>query len=106
MKKTRKIPNHHEPTFDFLALSEKTAAKALKANQIALSIAEARHFQKEIGRPLTLTELTVLSIQGSEHCSYRSSRQHLKKLPTRGKHVILGPGEDAGVIEIAREKKR
>ncbi len=86
-------------------LNEKSAAKTLKANQIALSISEAKHFQKEIGRPLTLTELTVLSIQGSEHCSYRSSRRHLKHLPTKGKNVILGPGEDAGIIEIAREGK-
>ncbi len=100
-----KTPHHHEPTFDFLALSEKAATKALKDNLIALSVAEAKHFQKEIGRPLTLTELTVLSIQGSEHCSYRSSRRHLKHLPTKGKNVILGPGEDAGIIEIAREGK-
>lgn len=95
---------HIEPTFDFSALADSSAMRVLKGHKIALLPKEAKHFQQAIGRPLTLTELTILSIQGSEHCSYRSSRRYLKKLPTRGKQVILGPGEDSGIIEIAREK--
>jgi len=99
MKKT-----HSEPTFDLIAAVDTAAMKTMKENRIALSLKEAQHFQKELGRPLTLTELTIFSIQGSEHCSYRSSRRHLKNLPTKGKNVMMGPGEDAGIIEIAKEK--
>ena len=47
-----------------------------------------------------ITELGVFSAMWNEHCSYKSSRLHLKKLPTNGKYVIQGPGENAGVIDI------
>ena len=47
-----------------------------------------------------ITELGIFSAMWNEHCSYKSSRLHLKKLPTRGKQVIQGPGENAGVIDI------
>ncbi len=47
-----------------------------------------------------LTELGIFSAMWNEHCSYKSSRLHLKKLPTRGKKVIQGPGENAGVVDI------
>jgi len=53
-----------------------------------------------IGRPPNLTELGIFSLMWSEHCSYKSSRIHLRKLPTRGKHVVQGPGENAGVLDI------
>src|SRR5581483_1816978 len=46
------------------------------------------------------TELGVFSVMWSEHCSYKSSRPHLKRLPTTGKAVIQGPGENAGVVDI------
>ena len=46
------------------------------------------------------TELGIFSAMWNEHCSYKSSRLHLKKLPTSGKKVIQGPGENAGVIDI------
>jgi phosphoribosylformylglycinamidine synthase len=98
------VKKHVEPAFDFEKLAPKEGESALRDNRIALTLAEAKHFQKEMGRPLTLTELTILGIQGSEHCSYRSTRDYLKKLPTSGKAVILGPGEDAGIVEIAKEK--
>ncbi len=48
----------------------------------------------------TYTELGIFSVMWSEHCSYKSSRLHLKKLPTRGKLVVQGPGENAGIIDI------
>ena len=51
-------------------------------------------------REPNLTELGIFSVMWSEHCSYKSSRVHLKKLPTRGKQVLLGPGENAGIIDI------
>ncbi|MDA8832428.1 phosphoribosylformylglycinamidine synthase subunit PurL, partial [Candidatus Pelagibacter bacterium] len=47
-----------------------------------------------------ITELGIFSAMWNEHCSYKSSRFHLKKLPTKGKNVIQGPGENAGVIDI------
>ncbi len=53
-----------------------------------------------MGREPNLTELGIFSVMWSEHCSYKSSRIHLKKLPTTGPQVICGPGENAGVIDI------
>src|SRR5256885_2367076 len=53
-----------------------------------------------LGRTPTLTELGIFSVMWSEHCSYKSSRVHLKRLPTRSKLVLQGPGENAGIIDI------
>ncbi len=55
---------------------------------------------KLLGRDPNLTELGIFSLMWSEHCSYKSSKVHLKKLPVKGKHVIQGPGENAGIIDI------
>jgi phosphoribosylformylglycinamidine synthase II len=52
------------------------------------------------GREPTITELGIFSVMWSEHCSYKSSRVHLKRLPTRSKIVLQGPGENAGIIDI------
>ncbi len=51
-------------------------------------------------REPTQTELGIFEVMWSEHCSYKSSRLHLKKLPTRGSRVLVGPGENAGIIDI------
>jgi phosphoribosylformylglycinamidine synthase len=51
-------------------------------------------------RTPNITELGIFSAMWNEHCSYKSSRLHLKKLPTKGKQVIQGPGENAGVVDI------
>ena len=51
-------------------------------------------------REPTLTELGIFSVMWSEHCSYKSSRIHLKKLPTTGARVLQGPGENAGAVDI------
>ena len=53
-----------------------------------------------LGREPNLTELGVFSVMWSEHCSYKSSRKHLKRLPAQGARVIHGPGENAGVVDI------
>lgn len=53
-----------------------------------------------LGREPNLTELGMFSVMWSEHCSYKSSRVHLKKLPTTGPRVVQGPGENAGAVEI------
>ena len=55
---------------------------------------------KLLKRTPNITELGIFSAMWNEHCSYKSSRLHLKKLPTKGKQVIQGPGENAGVIDI------
>ena len=52
------------------------------------------------GRVPTITELGIFSVMWSEHCSYKSSRVHLKRLPTRSRLVVQGPGENAGIIDI------
>src|SRR5712691_6167049 len=51
-------------------------------------------------REPTLTELGILSVMWSEHCSYKSSRVHLKALPATGVRVLQGPGENAGAVDI------
>ncbi|TFG56521.1 MAG: phosphoribosylformylglycinamidine synthase subunit PurL, partial [Candidatus Aminicenantes bacterium] len=53
-----------------------------------------------IGREPNLTELGIFSVMWSEHCGYKSSRVHLKNLPTEGKRVVQGPGENAGILDI------
>ncbi len=52
------------------------------------------------GREPTITELGIFSVMWSEHCSYKSSRIHLKRLPTHSKRVVQGPGENAGIIDV------
>jgi phosphoribosylformylglycinamidine synthase subunit PurL len=55
---------------------------------------------RSLGRPPSYAELGVFSVMWSEHCSYKSSRLHLRRLPTKGPRVIQGPGENAGVVDI------
>ena len=61
---------------------------------------EYQRIKNALGREPSLTELGIFSVMWSEHCSYKSSRVHLKRLPTRSKLVIQGPGENAGIIDI------
>jgi phosphoribosylformylglycinamidine synthase len=65
-----------------------------------LSPEEYERVLHALGREPNLTELGIFSVMWSEHCSYKSSRIHLKKLPTSAPWVICGPGENAGVIDI------
>ncbi|GLR47197.1 phosphoribosylformylglycinamidine synthase subunit PurL [Sphingomonas astaxanthinifaciens] len=65
-----------------------------------LSPDEYQRILHALGREPNLTELGIFSVMWSEHCSYKSSRIHLKKLPTTAPWVICGPGENAGVIDI------
>ncbi|HNR78299.1 MAG TPA: phosphoribosylformylglycinamidine synthase II, partial [Parvularculaceae bacterium] len=61
---------------------------------------EYDRIKEHMGREPNLLELGIFSVMWSEHCSYKSSRRHLKKLPTSAPWVIQGPGENAGVIDI------
>ena len=65
-----------------------------------LSAEEYEKIKQILGREPNLTELGVFSVMWSEHCSYKSSRVHLKRLPTSGERVIVPPGENAGVVDI------
>jgi phosphoribosylformylglycinamidine synthase len=65
-----------------------------------LSDEEYSRILKALGREPNMVELGIFSVMWSEHCSYKSSRLHLKKLPTEAPWVICGPGENAGVIDI------
>src|SRR3989449_7423419 len=78
-------------------------AVAMTKDLIAQHGLTDEEFQKIVtllGREPNLTELGMFSVMWSEHCSYKSSRTFLKKLPTDATHVIQGPGENAGVVDI------
>ncbi|MCF7917427.1 hypothetical protein K9L27_00245 [Candidatus Gracilibacteria bacterium] len=83
-----------------LDFSGSDAASLLRQHNIPLKVSEVQSLQKQLGRPMTLTEANVFGIQLSEHCSYKSSRKFLKGLPTKGENVILGPAEDSGVVRV------
>ncbi len=66
---------------------------------LGLTDDEAARIEEILGRPPNDLELAMYAVMWSEHCSYKSSRLHLKRLPTEGPHVLVGPGENAGVID-------
>lgn len=65
-----------------------------------ISEEEYQRIKEILGREPNYTELGIFSVMWSEHCSYKSSKVHLEKLPTKGKHILEGPGENAGVVDI------
>ncbi|MBV8689354.1 MAG: phosphoribosylformylglycinamidine synthase, partial [Candidatus Eremiobacteraeota bacterium] len=71
---------------------------------VALRVDELRRVADGLGRNPSIVEAHAFAAQWSEHCSYKSSRHHLKKLPTKGAQVILGPGEDAGILRLGEYK--
>lgn len=93
-----------EPILDISQKSDEEIQKIFSEYSVTLTPDEGRQIIKLLGRNPTLTEATVWGIQGSEHSSYKSSRNYLKKLPTKGEHVLLGPGEDSGVIKFHTAK--
>ena len=89
---------------DFSRLESDAIQTKLAELNIPLTPEEAMKIQNEmLGRAPSLAELVLFSIQGSEHCSYKSSRSHLKQFTTEGPDVILGAKEDAGVISVATD---
>ena len=70
------------------------------AQEYGLSPAEFQKAQDILGRMPTHTELGIFSAMWSEHCSYKSSKIYLKKLPTTGDQVVIGPGENAGAVDL------
>ncbi|MEK9741951.1 MAG: phosphoribosylformylglycinamidine synthase subunit PurL [Pelagibacteraceae bacterium] len=71
-----------------------------QAKQLGLTASEFDKIKELIGRTPNFTELGIFSAMWNEHCSYKSSRVWLSKLPTKNKYVVQGPGENAGVIDI------
>jgi phosphoribosylformylglycinamidine synthase II len=67
---------------------------------LGLTDDEFERIKQILGRDPNRAELAMYSVMWSEHCSYKSSRIHLKSLPTQGPHVLVGPGEGAGVIQV------
>jgi phosphoribosylformylglycinamidine (FGAM) synthase-like enzyme len=92
------------PDIRFLPIegeSDDRVREELRANGLRLTVSEVRRLAQLIGRNPTKVEATLFDIMWSEHCSYKSSRGLLKKyLPTRASNVVLGPGEDAGIITL------
>ena len=70
---------------------------------MTLTDSECKFVKKELGRDPNSLEYGMLDIMFSEHCSYKSSRPILRLFPTEGKRVILGPGDDAGIVELTEE---
>jgi phosphoribosylformylglycinamidine synthase len=68
--------------------------------QHGLTPEEYRRILSILGREPNMVELGIFSVMWSEHCSYKSSKIYLKKLPTKGKQVVCGPGENAGIVDI------
>ena len=77
----------------------KIASEAM-ALEFGLSAEEYRLILEKLGRTPNVTELGIFSVMWSEHCSYKSSRVHLAKFPTKAPHILYGPGENAGAIDI------
>ena len=72
----------------------------LESINLSLTSSELEYIEKSLQRKANLVELTMIDAQWSEHCSYKSSKSLLKLLPTKGKRVLLGPGYEAGVLDV------
>jgi phosphoribosylformylglycinamidine synthase II len=70
------------------------------AAELGLSGAEYDRIEATLGRVPSTAELGTFSVMWSEHCSYKSSRVHLRRLPTTGEHLLAGPGDNAGVVDV------
>lgn len=78
----------------------RTEADERQAIEHGLTAQEYQRVVDRLGRPPTITELGIVSVMWSEHCSYKSSRLYLKELPTQGERILVGPGENAGIVDI------
>jgi len=84
----------------FLMIDTEIKVTAEIAAEHGLSPEEYARVLKILGREPNITELGIFSVMWSEHCSYKSSRVHLRRLPTKAPQVVQGPGENAGVVDI------
>lgn len=93
-------PRPSVPLLPFATSSDAEVKDLLHKYKIGLTVAEARTITTMLGRDPTLVEAVIWGIQGSEHCSYKSSKRFLSTFPTESRHVILGPREDSGIVAI------
>ncbi|HEV8572265.1 MAG TPA: phosphoribosylformylglycinamidine synthase subunit PurL [Actinomycetota bacterium] len=77
-----------------------TIAKEPLHRALGLTDHEEERIQATLGRPPNQAELAMYGAMWSEHCSYKSSKVHLRTLPADGPHILVGPGEDAGVVDL------
>jgi phosphoribosylformylglycinamidine synthase subunit PurL len=83
-----------------LVLPEPVSVTPELLAQHSITADEYSRIESALGRVPSLTELGIYSVMWSEHCSYKSSRVHLKRLPTKSDRVVQGPGENAGIIDV------
>ena len=95
-----------QQTFDFSQMTDDQVARTMQTLRTGLTIGEARQLQQAIlKRPPTMAELILFGIEGSEHCSYKSSRPYLRLFTTEGPDVIIGAKEDAGIVRVTRDRQ-
>src|SRR5882757_9633057 len=92
------MPNQQVQSQSQAPTSASITPALLKQHSITLD--EYTRIEAALGRTPSLTELGIFSVMWSEHCSYKSSRVHLKRLPTKSPLVVQGPGENAGIIDV------
>ena len=86
--------------FQVSGRSDEELKRAAAQAGLALRVDELRHIAERLRRDPTIVEVHAFDAQWSEHCSYKSSRHHLRKLPTEGPTVMQGPAEDAGILHL------
>src|SRR6202035_5311480 len=77
-----------------------SASSPSRYRQLGLTDFEYERIVEQLGREPGDVELAMLSLMWSEHCSYKHSRKLLRRLPTAGPHVLMGPGENAGAVDV------
>ena len=83
-----------------LGVDDAELERRLRAHGLALKVPEIRTIAERLGRDPSIVEAHAFDAQWSEHCSYKSSRHYLKRLPTEGPTVMQGPQEDAGIVHL------
>src|SRR4249920_315814 len=81
-------------------MSSSTSPLEARHRQLGLTDGEYARILDRLGRAPNEVELAMLSLMWSEHCGYKHSRRLLSRLPNEGPHVLMGPGENAGVVDV------
>src|SRR3954465_7731329 len=79
-----------------------TASPSSRHRELGLTDSEYDRITERLGREPNDVELAMLSLMWSEHCAYKHSKKLLRRLPTQGRHVLLGPGENAGAVNVGQ----
>lgn len=90
-------------SMSFSTLTDQAPTDEVHAPDAGLVSEEYERIKRLLSRAPNKVELGIIGAMWSEHCSYKSSRAHLSKLPSKGPHVLVGPGENAGVIDIGED---